>query len=204
MALPSASREFVCIFGGFMFAIIRTGGKQYRVQAGDTVRVEKLEKNLGDTFDLTDILMVGGDKAFIGEPVVKNAKVTVTVVRQAKDAKIIVFKKKRRQGYRRTAGHRQPFTELFVQAITSPEGQTAKAETKAHVIDPKKKAERQAAHVQQLKTAGKTAVVEAKKKKAAVKVAAKKKAVTRVAKKKTVAKKAKPAAKKTAKKASKK
>lgn len=187
-----------------MFAIIRTGGKQYRVQAGDTVRVEKLEKNLGDTFDLTDILMVGGDKAFIGEPLVKNAKVTVVVVRQAKNAKIVVFKKKRRQGYRRTAGHRQPFTELFVQAITSPEGQTAKAETKAHVIDPQKKAERQAAHLEKLKTAGKTAVVEAKKKKAAVKVAAKNKVIGRVVKKKTAAKKARPAAKKTVKKASKK
>ena len=56
-----------------MFAIFRAGGKQYKVQAGDTVRVEKLEKNLGDTFDLTEVLMVGGDKSFIGAPLVQNA-----------------------------------------------------------------------------------------------------------------------------------
>ena len=110
-----------------MFAIIRTGGKQYRVQAGDTVRIERLEKNLGDSFDMGEVLMIGGDKAFFGEPVLKGAKVTVTVVRHDKEKKIIVFKKKRRQGYRRTQGHRQPFTEVFVQAITTPEGTSSKA-----------------------------------------------------------------------------
>jgi large subunit ribosomal protein L21 len=191
-----------------MFAIIRTGGKQYRVQAGDVVRVQKLEKNPGETFDLTDVLMVGGDKAFIGSPLVKDAKVTVTVVRQGRDAKITVFKKKRRQGYRRTHGHRQDFTELFVAAITSPEGQTMKAENKPQVVDPAKKAARELAYAESLKASGKKAVVEAKKKKAAVKVASKTKkaaAPKKAAAKKTKAKAgAKKAAKKPAKKASKK
>ncbi len=185
-----------------MFAIIRTGGKQYRVQAGDVVRVQKLEKNPGETFDLTDVLMVGGDKSFIGSAA-KNAKVTVTVVRQDREAKITVFKKKRRQGYRRTHGHRQDFTELFVAAITSPDGQTAKADSKPQVVDPAKKEARQKAYIESLKASGKKAVVAAKKKKAAV-ITAKKK--TAAPKKKTAAKKtkAKAGAKKGAKKAAKK
>ena len=121
-----------------MYAIIRAGGKQYKVQAGDTVRVEKLEKNLGDKFDLPEVLMVGGDKTFVGAPLVQNAKVTAIVTRQAKAAKIIVFKKKRRQGYRRMQGHRQLFTELFIQSITTPEGQKFETEKSALIIDPVK------------------------------------------------------------------
>ena len=97
-----------------MYAIIRAGGKQYKVQAGDTVRVEKLAAKLGDTFDLPEVLLVGGDKTFIGEPLVKNAKVTVTVTRQAKAPKVIVFKKKRRKQYKRTKGHRQGYTTLKI------------------------------------------------------------------------------------------
>ncbi len=121
-----------------MYAIIRAGGKQYKVEAGDTVRVEKMEKNLGDTFDLTEVLMVGGDKTYVGAPLVQNAKVTAVVTRQTKAAKVIVFKKKRRQGYRRMAGHRQLFTELFIKSITTPEGQKAETEKTAMIIDPVK------------------------------------------------------------------
>jgi large subunit ribosomal protein L21 len=128
-----------------MYAIIRAGGKQYRVQAGETIRVEKLAKDLGETFDLTDLLMVGGDKTFSGSAL-KNAKVSVTVTRQAQAPKIIVFKKKRRQGYRRMHGHRQLFTELFVNSITSPEGQTTKTDTKAVIVDPLKSQERKDIH----------------------------------------------------------
>jgi large subunit ribosomal protein L21 len=128
-----------------MYAIIRAGGKQYKVEAGDTVRVEKLEKNLGDQFDLAEVLMVGGDKAFVGSPLVQGAKVTAVVTRQAKAPKIIVFKKKRRQGYRRMQGHRQLFTELFIQSITTPEGTLFKTDKKAQVVDPAKTAARKAA-----------------------------------------------------------
>lgn len=180
-----------------MFAIIRSGGKQYRVQAGDTVRVAKLDKNPGDKFDLTEVLMLGGDKAVIGSPLVKDAKVSVTVVKQAKDAKITVFKKKRRQGYRRTHGHRQDFTELFVNAITTPEGQATKTDAKAQVVDPAKKLARIEAHTAALKAAGGKALVEARAKKAAIanEVKSKKKAASH---KKAMAKKAAPKTKKTA------
>ncbi len=136
-----------------MFAIIRAGGKQYKVEAGDTVRVEKLEKKLGDQFDLAEVLMVGGDKTFVGAPLVQNAKVTAIVTRQAKAPKIIVFKKKRRQGYRKMQGHRQLFTELFIQSITSPEGQTFKTDKSAQVVDPVKSAARKASIAAERKTA---------------------------------------------------
>jgi large subunit ribosomal protein L21 len=117
-----------------MYAIIQTGGKQYRVQPGDVIRVEKLDNALGSEFDLSEVLLVGDSASSIGAPLVKNAKVTVVVTKQTKDRKVIVFKKKRRQGYRKFATHRQPFTELFVKAI-SLDGKTAKAETEAQVID---------------------------------------------------------------------
>lgn len=180
-----------------MFAIIRTGGKQYRVQAGDTVRVQKLDKNPGDSFDLTEVLMLGGDKAVVGSPLVKDAKVTVTVVKQGKEAKITVFKKKRRQGYRRTHGHRQTFTELFITSISAPEGLSAKADTKPQVVDPAKKQARIEAHVAALKAAGGKALVEAKAKKAAIAAAAKSKKKVAGAKK-AMAKKAAPKTKKSA------
>ena len=117
-----------------MYAIIRTGGKQYTVKPGDVIRVEKLEQALGTEFTMSDVLMIGGDTPIVGAPIVKNASVTVVVTKQTKDKKVIVFKKKRRQGYRRFKTHRQPFTELFVKAI-SLDGQTSKAEGSANVVD---------------------------------------------------------------------
>ncbi len=125
-----------------MYAIIRAGGKQYKVQAGDTLRVEKLTGELGSEFDISEVLVVGGDKVFVGEPLVKGAFVTVVVTQQSKSPKIIVFKKKRRQGYRRMRGHRQLFTELFIKSITDPEGQVTETEKTAQVFDPVKKAAR--------------------------------------------------------------
>lgn len=176
-----------------MYAIIRTGGKQYKVHPGDTVRVEKLPKNLGEKFDITEVLFVGGEKSYVGAPLVANAKVTVVVTQQAKAAKIIVFKKKRRQGYRRTQGHRQLFTELFVASITSPEGKAVQAEKEAHVIDPKKKEERLAKLKAEAKAKGVKKVVKKAAKKATKKVAkkaAKKKTATKAKTTKKVAKKA--------------
>jgi len=76
-----------------MYAIIRTGGKQYTVRPGDLLRVEKLPRELGAEFDLDDVLLVGGDKIHVGEPTVKNAKVTVVVTQQDRAPKVIVFKK---------------------------------------------------------------------------------------------------------------
>ncbi len=120
-----------------MYAVVRTGGKQYTVKPGDLIRVEKLDKKLGEKFDLTDILFVGGDTATLGDPTVKGAKVSVQVTQLDKGSKITTIKRKRRKGYRRTIGHRQFFTELFVQSISAG-GKSADAETKAHIIDPEK------------------------------------------------------------------
>lgn len=124
-----------------MYAIIRSGGKQYKVQAGDVLRIEKVEADLGAELDLTDVLAIGGDQMLVGEPTVKNAKVTVVVTNHRKAPRIIIFKKKRRQGYRRLTGHRQPYTEIFVKAISSPVG-TVTAQDKAKVFSPEKKQER--------------------------------------------------------------
>lgn len=118
-----------------MYAIIKTGGKQYKVQAGDVLQVEKLEHDLGSEFNISEILMIGGDKAHVGTPLVKNAKVTVVVTKQAKTKKVIVFKKKRRQGYRKFGTHKQFFTELFIKSITSPDGQVSKTDETPVVKD---------------------------------------------------------------------
>jgi large subunit ribosomal protein L21 len=94
------------------FAIFQTGGKQYRVQAGDTIKVEKISADKDVEFD--KVLMVG-DK--IGNPYVEGARVIATVVEQKRDDKVLVFKKKRRQNYRRTKGHRQYLTVLKIKEI---------------------------------------------------------------------------------------
>jgi large subunit ribosomal protein L21 len=178
-----------------MYAIIRTGGKQYRVQAGETLHVEKLEKDLGSKFIIDDILIVGGKSTHVGTPTVKNAKVSVVVTEHNKDKKILVFKKKRRQGYRRTQGHRQPYTALFIESIVSPDGETVKAQTEPQVIDPAKKEARLKAEAEkkiQMKKEGKKPETKAKKqaapkrvKKVAKKSAGKKKPAKKKASKKT-------------------
>lgn len=118
-----------------MYAIIRTGGKQYTVQPGDVLQVGKIDRDLGAEFDIGDVLLLGGETPVVGVPLVKNAKVTVVVTKQAKTRKVIVFKKKRRHSYRNFNTHRQEFTELFVKSITTPDGKTAKAEGEAVVKD---------------------------------------------------------------------
>lgn len=94
-----------------MFAVIRTGGKQYKVAKDDVIVVEKLAGEAGETLTLDDVLMVG-DK--VGSPTVEGAAVTATVIEQTRGAKIIIFKKKRRQNYRRKNGHRQHLTVLRI------------------------------------------------------------------------------------------
>lgn len=179
-----------------MYAIIRTGGKQYKVQPGDVIRVEKLESDLGSEVVLTDVLMVGGETPVVGQPTVKNAKVTVVVTKQTKDRKVIIFKKKRRQGYRRLKTHRQMFTELFVKSI-SLDGKTAQADGNANVVDvdqarrdriatrtEEKRARAEGKTAETAKPAKKAAAPKAKKAPAAKKKAApKKKAVAKKAKK---------------------
>ncbi len=101
-----------------MFAVVKTGGKQYRVAKGDVIRVEKLDAKEGDKVNLDEVLMVGeAGKSKVGTPLVKGASVKAEVVAQARNPKIIIFKKKRRQNYRRKKGHRQDITILRVTDI---------------------------------------------------------------------------------------
>ena len=103
-----------------MYAIVRTGGKQYQVACGDQVRVEKLEGNVGDNIDLVDVLMVSdGDDVKVGQPVLENAKVTAKIAEQGRGKKVIVFKRKRRKGYRLKKGHRQSYTALKIEEISA-------------------------------------------------------------------------------------
>jgi large subunit ribosomal protein L21 len=100
------------------YAVIRTGGKQYRVSEGDVVKVERLSGEVGDKITLADVLFIGGNgEVKIGSPLLTNAKVTGEIVGQAKAKKVIVFKKKRRKSYSRQRGHRQHQTVLKITAI---------------------------------------------------------------------------------------
>lgn len=102
-----------------MYAIIKTGGKQYQVSAGDRLMVEKLEGNIGDSIELSEVLLVAdGDAVTVGKPVIDGAKVVATITDQGKHRKIKVFKKKRRKGYRLLKGHRQPYTALKIADIS--------------------------------------------------------------------------------------
>ncbi|MGE3713870.1 MAG: 50S ribosomal protein L21 [Alphaproteobacteria bacterium] len=94
-----------------MFAVIRSGGKQYKVASGDTIRVDRLQGNAGDKVEFGEVLVAGSN---VGAPLVSGAKVLAEVVRQFRDEKVIVFKKKRRQNYRRKNGHRQYLTEVKI------------------------------------------------------------------------------------------
>ncbi|MGH7827774.1 MAG: 50S ribosomal protein L21 [Candidatus Binatia bacterium] len=100
------------------YAVIRTGGKQYRVSEGDTVKVEKLAGEVGDKVTLGEVLFIGGNgEVNIGAPLVANARVMGEIVNQAKAKKVLVFKKKRRKSYSRQRGHRQRQTVLKITAI---------------------------------------------------------------------------------------
>lgn len=101
-----------------MHAVIKTGGKQYRVAEGDVIKVEKLDGEVGGNIELTDVLSVGeGDGIKIGAPVVEGASVVAEIVEQGKHKKVIAFKKKRRKGFTKKKGHRQQFTSLRIQEI---------------------------------------------------------------------------------------
>jgi large subunit ribosomal protein L21 len=102
-----------------MYAVIKTGGKQYRVSEGQKLRVEKLEGSAGDKLTFQEVLLVGGDAPKIGQPLVQGASVSAEILGQDRAKKIIVFKLKRRKNYRRKQGHRQPFTELKITGITA-------------------------------------------------------------------------------------
>ena len=100
-----------------MYAIVETGGKQYKVAANDVIKVEKLEANVGDKVNLNVLMLVDGDKVVNGNPYVAKAEVVAEVVEHGKGDKIVVFKYKAKKNYRRKQGHRQPYTELKIVSV---------------------------------------------------------------------------------------
>ena len=102
-----------------MYAIIATGGKQYKVEEGQTIRVEKLGVEAGSKFTFDQVLSVGGDDVKVGEPTVDGASVEATVVGDGKAKKVIVYKYKRKTGYHKKNGHRQQYTEVKIDKINA-------------------------------------------------------------------------------------
>lgn len=102
-----------------MYAVIKTGGKQYRVSKGDSLRVEKLPGNVGDAVTFDQVLLVGGEALKLGKPLVGGAKVEAKITGQGLGKKLIVFKFRRRKNYRRKNGHRQPYTALEILNIVA-------------------------------------------------------------------------------------
>jgi large subunit ribosomal protein L21 len=112
-----------------MYAIIECGGKQYRVSEGDVVRVEKLDAAVGSTIDIEKVLMLSGEKVYVGFPLVEDALVSCRVLNHDKDKKVIVYHYKAKKNIRKRYGHRQPFTSLLVESISYGKG--SKPEKKA-------------------------------------------------------------------------
>ena len=103
-----------------MYAVVKTGGKQYIVNEGSTIKVEKLDGETGAKIDFSEVLLVGGEGApKIGAPIVDGAKVSAEILGQGKAKKILVYKKKRRKGYEKLRGHRQFYTELKITKINA-------------------------------------------------------------------------------------
>ncbi len=102
-----------------MYAIIATGGKQYKVSEGDTIRVEKLDAADGDKVVFDQVLVVGGDKLTVGTPTVDGAKVEASVVSQGRAKKVTVYKYKPKKGFHKKNGHRQAYTEVKIEKITA-------------------------------------------------------------------------------------
>mgnify|MGYP002634548180 FL=1 len=165
-----------------MFAVIKTGAKQYKVAVGDIIKVEKLDGDAGSSVTLEDVLMVGDEKGVkVGTPTVSGTVVSAEILEHSRTAKIIVFKKKRRQNYRRKAGHRQHQTVLKITAIGKAGAKVAAPKAEAPKVTAKKAAPKAEAK--------KAAPIKADVTKAAAKKpAAKKPAVKKPAVKKTASK----------------
>lgn len=102
-----------------MYAVIETGGKQIRVEVGQTIYVEKIEAEASTNYTFDKVLMIGGEKTKIGKPYVSGATVTATVDKQGRGSKIIVFKYEPKKHYHKKQGHRQPYTKLTITAISA-------------------------------------------------------------------------------------
>ncbi|MGI8853305.1 MAG: 50S ribosomal protein L21 [Methyloceanibacter sp.] len=165
-----------------MFAVIRTGGKQYRVAPNDIIEVEKIAGRPGDLVELAEVLLLGGASPKTGSPTIAGALVAAEVLEQKRGDKVIVFKKKRRKNYRRTKGHRQELTALRITEILTDGKKPSKVVAKP---EPKKAEKKQEAKPEA---------------KAEAKTKTDKKPAPKKAEAKPAAKKAKPAAKAPAKK----
>ena len=110
-----------------MFAVIKTGGKQYRVAEDQVIKIERIKGEPGEIVQLGDVLMLGGDTPQIGAPVITGASVAAEVVEQSRGAKVIAFKKRRRKNSRRKRGHRQEFTMLRITEILTDGAKPTKA-----------------------------------------------------------------------------
>jgi large subunit ribosomal protein L21 len=158
-----------------MFAVIRTGGKQYRVAPNDVIEIEKIAGNPGDIIELAEVILLGGDGGpKTGNPTIAGALVAAEVIEQRLSDKIVVFKKKRRANYRRKKGHRQALTALRITEILTDGKKPSKAAPKP---EPKKAEKKAEAPVVEAETAKKPAA-----KKAEAKPAAKKPATKQAAK----------------------
>lgn len=102
-----------------MYAIIATGGKQYKVAEGDIIKVEKLGVEAGETVTFDQVLVVNNGELVVGNPTVANASVTATIVEEGKNKKIIVYRYKRKSGYHKKNGHRQPYTKVKIEKINA-------------------------------------------------------------------------------------
>ncbi len=102
-----------------MFAVIKTGGKQYKVAANDVIIIEKVAGEAGEAVTFTEVLLIGGETTVVGAPTVAGASVTATVVEQGRAKKVIIFKKRRRKSWRRKEGHRQEQTTVQINAINA-------------------------------------------------------------------------------------
>jgi large subunit ribosomal protein L21 len=103
-----------------MYAVIKTGGKQYRIEQGDTLAIERIDGDTGATVAFTEVLLIGdAEETHIGQPVLHGASVTGTIVEQGRGKKIIVFKFRRRKNYKRKKGHRQYFTRVRIDGIAA-------------------------------------------------------------------------------------
>ncbi len=110
-----------------MYAIIKTGGKQYRVQKDDELKIEKIEANVGDVVTFDEVLVVGGDKLVVGTPFVEGCAVQAEVLEQGKNDKVIIYKYKAKKDYRRKNGHRQPYTLVKIVGIGEEKAPAKKA-----------------------------------------------------------------------------
>ena len=102
-----------------MYAVIKTGGKQYRVTAGEKLKVEQIPADIGQEIVLDQVLMLGGESVVVGSPLVAGAKVLAKVIAQGRGEKVRIFKMRRRKHYRKSQGHRQNFTEIEISAINA-------------------------------------------------------------------------------------